>query len=560
MKKIIAAALFLFAFSVNLFGVDVAIIADKYEIVEGDRVKATILRGDMQGDLEVAYSVGAPKLPIANVIASSSFGGTLRYLTDGKLDTCWMNGGNAKNDAKDDTPAVLIKLAEPAIVGEIKIASYVNPWHEFRTVKDVVVELSFDGENFTPAMQIMCRRGYLETVSVFETFPLPIEARQTPVQFIRLKVLSNYAREFYNGTSYDGDSANGSLVGMAEIEVLGVGVGSTVAAPATGKVTILDGQSSVDFNIQTINDEFIYGDKIMEIRIEPSASYTLDPVHKAHILVKDNDFGPQVSVTATKPEADFANNSVGEITFKRSNTNGELIVRYTTANVPLELQYIGASSLFHNSPLTNLTDNSLSTNWMNSGNADRESEQDDEPWIVFTFDEVYPVGMMRIANYANRGHSFRSVKDIEVLAAENENDFVSIGFTTLRRTLDSSTVGEFQDIPLGGLTARRIAFKILSNYNTEYYKGTSFDKGGTANGSLVGLSEVQFFTGSTLNFKDIAEELTNYVVFAPGQDTVTVTLTPNKITGNKTVDITILEDYTRYTVDLSSINATVTVK
>jgi len=560
MKKIIATLVLLFAFSINLFGVDVALIAEKYEIIEGDRVKATILRGDMEGNLEVEYSVGAPKLQVANAIASSTYGGTLPNLTDGKLDTCWMNYGNSKNEGKDDTPAVLLKLTEPALVGEIKIANYVNPWHEFRCVKDVVVELSLDGENFTPAMQIKCGQYQQQRESKFETFSFPIEARQTPVQFIRLKILSNYNREFYQGTSYDGDSSNASLVGMAEVEILGIGVGSTVVAPVSGKVTIPAGQSSVDFNIQTVNDEFIYGDKVMEIRIEPSVSYKLDPVHKAHILVKDNDFGPQVSVEATKSEADFDNKTAGEFTFKRSDTRGELVVRYTTANVPLGLQYIGASSLFHNSPLTNLIDNSLSTNWMNSGNADRESEQDDEPWVVFTFDEIYPIGMMRIANYANRGHSFRSVKDIEVLAAEGENDFVSIGFATLKRTLDSSTVGEFQDIPLGGLTARRIAFKILSNYNTEYYKGISFDNGGTANGSLVGLSEVQFFTGSTLNFKDIEEDLTNYVVFAPGQETVKVTITPNKIVGDKTVDITILEDYTRYTVDLSNINAIVTVK
>jgi len=561
MKNLIITPLFVLIFSISSFAVDVALQVDRAEIIEGQSVRATILRGNMDGDLEVSYSVGAPKLEIANVKASAVQGGSLPRLTDGDLKTAWQNAGNSKNEGKDDTPYILITLAEPSILGEIKIANYINNAHEMRCVKDAVIEISLDGENFTEAMQIKCTQSRAgSTAGIFESFAFPKGARATPVQYIRLKILSNYNREFYKGTSYEGDFSNGSIVGVSEIEILGYGVDNATRMPYQSTVNIPNGQSSVSFNVPTTNDPYIYGNRIMEIRINPSASYILPQENRAYINVIDDDFGSQVSVTASKPIADFETGESGEFTFTRTDARGELAVKYTTANIALGFQYIGASSTFHNAPLSNLSDNSLSSSWANGGNASVEGEKDDEPWVVFTFDDIYAIGMMRIANYVNPGHTFRSAKDIEVLVADNENDFISLGIITLKATPGDAKAGIFEDIPLSGLSARRIAFKILSNYSgIEFYKGKSFE-GKFANGSYVGLSEVQFFTGSTLNFKDIEEELTNYVVFAPGQDTVKISITPKKMVGDKTVDITLLEDYTLYTVDLDNMNTTVTVK
>ena len=126
-------------------------------------------------------------------------------------------------------------------------------------------------------------------------------------------------------------------------------------------------------------------------------------------------------------------------------------------------------------------------------------------------------------------------------------------------SINGTAVGLTDSLGMIAISARRVAFKILSNYDRVFYQGTSYD-GDYANGSLVGLAEVQFFTGSTLNFEDINEKIENYVIIPNGKNSVTLTITPKRTVGDKAIDITILDDFTRYVVDIDAFEATVNVK
>jgi len=538
----------------------VAVTVDTDRIVEGQNVRATILRGNMEGDLTVNYRVGAPKLEIANIITSSSNNYLLSRLIDGDKNSSWCNNGNSKYGDKDDEPFFIFVLKEPTAVSYISLINYVNPGHEFRGIKEVIIETSVDGQTFDEVDNIVVsptRYGAAE--GFFETFPLPRAEWDKKIVAIKLKVLSNYNREFYKGTSYEGDHANGSAFGLAEVEIYATGINKETLNHNNTSVTIPNGQASVSFNIATVDDPFIVGDRIMEIAILPSKDYTLDPVHKAYVLVLDNDRGPKVSVTSEQDNADFEKGEAGKIVFKRDNNEGDLLVRYTTANKLVPIQFSSASSSHYSVPPSNMHDNSLATNWGNTGNSKYESEEDDEPWVAFTFDEVYTLGLMRVANYVNPGHTFRCVQYVEVFVALDENNLESVGFTTLRRSTDSEKLATFEDIPLVGIPARRVAFKILSNYTTEFYKGTSYE-GDYGNGSAVGLAEVQFYTGSTLSFNDIEEKIENYVIIPNGKYETTLTITPKRIVDSKYITVTLLEDYTKYTVDFDLMETTVNVR
>ena len=559
LKNTILTLLCLTAFMISVLAADVAVLVEKQLITEGESVRTTILRGDMEGNLTVNYTIGAPKLPLKNIVASSNSNASLATLIDERLDTCWLNNGHSQqNPIKDDEPFLIFYLNEPTAVESISLANYVNPWHEMRCVNDAVIEISKDGVNFEEAMQIKCARQMGTYTSSLQKFVLPPQLQKEAILAIKLKVLSNYNREFYKGTSFEGPYPHVSMVGLAEVAIHGRGISPDTLAYNNLSVTIPDGESSVSFNVNTKDDPYIYGDRVLEIKLSQSENYTLKDGGFAQVLVKDNDFGPEVSLITSKPLADFAAGEVGEFTFKRNSTQGETVIRYTTANEFLPVSMIAASSTFQGSN-ANLIDNNLATNWMNGGNASNEGEEDDEPWVVFTFDDIYPVGMMKIANHVQLGHTFRCIKNFEVLAAQNENDFISLGFGELKGVDGNATVSYFQDIPLPNVQAKRIAFKILSNYSREFYKGTSFE-GTFANGSYVGLAEVQFFTGTSLDFKDIEEEITNTVIIPAGQDSVTLKITPKKLVGDKQITITILEDYTRYTVDFDSLESTVNVK
>ena len=539
----------------------VAVTVDTDRIVEGQSIRATILRGNTEGDLTVNYRVGAPKLEIANIIASSSNSAALNRLIDGDNKSSWCNDGNAKYSGKDDEPYLIFVLKEPAAVSHISLMNFVGQWHEFRGIKEVVVETSVDGKTFDEVDRIvvsLTKYGAIE--GIFETFPLPRTEWDKKIVAIKLKVLSNHNREFYKGTSYEGDHANGSIFGLAEVEILSTGINKETLNHNSTSVTIPAGQASVSFNIATVDDQLIVGDRIMEIAVLPSKDYILDSVHKAYALVLDNDRGPKVSVTVEQDTADFEKGEAGKIVFKRDNNEGDLLIRYTTANKLVPIQVASASSSHYiDSQPSNMYDNSLATNWSNTGNAKNESEEDDEPWVSFTFDEVYTLGLIRVANYINPGHSFRGVKDIEVFVALDENNLESVGFMTLKRSADGERLAIFEDIPLVGIPARRVAFKILSNYDREFYKGTSYE-GTHANGSFVGLAEVQFYTGSTLSFNDIEEKIENYVIIPNGQYETTLTITPKRIVDGKYITVTLLEDYTRYTVDFNLMETTANVK
>jgi hypothetical protein len=557
MKRTLMLTLCLVA-NLAAFGGPVTLQVDKTAITEGETLTCTFSRADTAGALTVNYAVGLPKVAITGVTASSASGawGPIARAIDGKLDTIWMNAGNSQNEGKDDAPWIAFTFDQVYKLQTLRVANYFSDREPQRAVQDVLIEVSIDGTTFTPLGVRKLSPASRAQESVFESFPLDGAAAKA----VRLSIKSNYAKAFGKGTSFDGTWANNSIVGLAEVEFAAVGVGRDRFKPLPGAIVIPDGQASVSFPVQTLDDKRIQGPATLQLRLLAGTNYTVGTPGSAGVAVADNDTGDEVSITATTPTAYVAGQKPGVFTLKRNGTKGDLAVRYVTSTVPVPIAAVSCSDSSRALP-ANMIDGNLQTAWCNTGNAERESEQIDEPWIVFTFANVTTVGRMRVANYVNPGHTFRGIREVEVLAATGMSDFVSLGSRTFKRTADSAKVSEFESIDLGGVKARRVMFRVKSNYNREFGKGTSFE-GAYANGSYVGLAEVEFLTGSTAGKQDIQEQLTGTLTIPDGQDSVTLTITPvaNKDkTGDNTVVLTLIPDFITYTL-AESHAATVTIK
>lgn len=537
--------------------VPVTLQVDKTAVTEGDAVLCTVTRPDTAGALTVQYAAGQPLAPVAEVKASSYWGGmTPACAIDDSLSSQWMNAGNSKAEGKDDAPWIAFTFAQVYTLNDMQIANFVHPGETQRAPKEVQVEIADDGVTFIPHGIITLRRPPAGTVSVFETFPLEgINAKA-----VRLRILSNYANKvFGKGTSDDGDYANNSYVGLAEVAFHVAGAGPERLSPLPGRVVIPDGQASVSFTLQTIDDQWLNGTQPLQVRLLAGDGYTPGTPDSALVTIADNDTGDEVSIAATTPRAVRAGQKPGVFTITRKSTRGNLTVQYATATLPVPVLAVSASDHHYGGPPANAIDGNLQTNWMNTGNADRESEGVDDPWIVFTFDKVYPLGQLRVANYVQRGHTFRGVQTADILVATDMAHFTMAATHTFAQLPDNATVSAFQRVDLNGVLARRVALRIRSNFAKTFGKRESYE-GPFANGSIVGLSEVQFLTGSSAGKADYQETLTSSVTIPDGKSSVTLTITPtvNKSPGEKTVVLTLLPDNITYTVT-DARQATVTI-
>ena len=541
-------------------GIPVTITFDKTEVNEGDALVCTIARQGTDGDLTVKYASGMPKIPVASVTASDQWANSVNNVIDGRLDTFWQNRGNSKDEGKDDNPSLTFIFEEPTVIGAMHIANYVNPGHSFRGPKMIVIETSGDGTNFTPLATRELRRGADNSrIGVFETVPIP----ETTALAVRVRALSNYSgREFGKGTSMEGSYSNGSIVGLMEVEFTRPGaVMADIQTLAANGVVIPDGQSAISFPVRTLDDKWIEGDEELEIRLLYDEQYAIGAPASARVKIIDNDFGDVVSIVATEASAQEAGAKPGRFTISRTGTTGDLQVRYATSTQPVPIIAANASSSHNASPAGKAHDGSLETNWHNTGNAARESEQDDEPWIVFTFDQVYTIGQMRVANYRQSGHNFRGVKEFELLIATDMVNFTSLGTRVLPVTPDNVALPEFTLLDLGGVEARRVMLRILSNHaNRTFWQGTSFE-GNYANGSYVALSEVECLTGSTAGNHDLKEPLSGTITIPDGQQSITLSIIPlddGRKEGDETIVLTLVPDFITYTVSERN-EATVTI-
>jgi len=539
------------------FGGPVTLQVDKTAITEGEAVTCTVTRADTVGAITVNYAAGLPKVNITDVNASSAWGDSTKNAIDGRLNTIWMNAGNSQNEGKDDAPWIAFTFDQVYKLRTLRVANYFSAKESQRAVQDAFIEVSLDGTAFMPFGVRKLSPASRAQESVFEEFPLDGVAAKA----VRLSIKSNYAKEFGKGTSFDGPWANNSVVGLAEVEFDAVGVGRDRFKPLPGTVVIPDGQTSASFPVQTLDDKRIQGPANLQLRLLAGTNYSVGTSAGVLAAVADNDTGDEVSITATTPTAYVAGQKPGVFTVKRNGTKGDLAVHYVTSTVPVPIAAVAADSSHRDTSPEKTFDRNLQTAWCNTGNAKRESEQIDEPWIIFTLDQVTTLGRMRVANYANPGHTFRCMREVEVLTATGMSDFVSLGLRTFKRTADSATVSEFEDVDLGGVKARRILFRVKSNYAREFGKGTSFE-GAYANSSAVGLAEVEFLTGSTAGKNDIQETLTGTLMIPDGKDSLALIITPTENkekTDEETVVLTLIPDFITYTVSESN-SATVTIK
>ena len=542
--------------SLAAFAGPITLLVDKTTITEGDSVTCTITRPDTIGAISVKYSVGPPKVNITAVNASSSSGITTKNVFDGKLDTYWMNAGNSDipRYGKDDSPSITFTFDQIYKLESLRVANFAVPGHSFRGMKDVMIEGSTDGQIFTLIGNRKFAKGPDAKDSVFED----IQLNGTSAKFIRFVVRTNYGgKEFGNGTSREIEAPNPSFVGLNEVEFYTDGINKDDINPLPGVIVIPDGQLSASFQLETIDDNKIEKLESMQIRLLPEDN--LEP-SSATVKISDNDTGDEVSIIATTPTAFEAGNKPGVFTFKRKGTNGDLKVSYSTCIIPLPIIAVNASDSRFTATAEKTIDGDLGTYWTNNGNAIHvTSEEIDNPWIIFTFDKVYSIGQLRVANCI--GTTFWGLKDVDFMTTTEMMNFASQGIYTFKRSAEKVTVSEFETFDLGGINARRVLFSIKSNYDRVFGNNTSLEKTYPWK-SIVGLSEVAFFTGGTASKNDYLETLTGTVTIPDGKNSVTLSITPiddKSAEDDETVIVTLIPDFITYTVSDQSA-ATVTIK
>ncbi|MBA3847615.1 MAG: hypothetical protein H0X45_13365, partial [Planctomycetes bacterium] len=100
-----------------------------------------------------------------------------------------------------------------------------------------------------------------------------------------------------------------------------------------------------------------------------------------------------------------------------------------------------------------------------------------------------------------------------------------------------------------------------SNYSKTFGRGESAE-GDHANGSITGLAEVEFLTGSTAGKADLREALPGEIVIPDGAASVELRLTPiddRLEEPAETVVVTLTADNEAYVIDPASAQATVTI-
>ncbi|HYE08289.1 MAG TPA: discoidin domain-containing protein [Planctomycetota bacterium] len=529
---------------------------------EGASTTCTVRRADAAGDRTIAWEAGAPRAVVTGATATTSHGGSPpTQACDGRLDTVWQNTGNSKNEGKDDAPSITFVFDRAYDLDGLRVANYVNPGHTFRSIREVRIEASSDGVTFAPIATKRLEPGRDgERSGRFE----PVPVRIAGATAVRLAPMSNHGGKVFGvGQSMDGDWSNGSIVGLCEVEFLVAGAGADDLAPASGTVAMKAGETTATFAVATADDRRIEGDEVLSVRLLPGDGYAVGAASAHALRIVDDDRGPTVSVTATTAAADERGATAGVIAITRAGagTAGALRVRYATATEIVPVIAAASDSHHHASPPQRACDGSPTTAWMNAGNALRESEGIDEPWIAFTFAEPRVLGVMRVANLAHRGHAFRSLREIEVLVAQDEDDFVSVATPTLASGPDDADLAPFQEFALGGVAARRVLLRVRSNHARAFGRGESAE-GDYANGSITGVAEVEFLTGSTAGRADLREALTGEIVIPDGAASVDLRLTPvddQVQEGAETVVVTLLADDESYLVDPGSARATVTI-
>ncbi len=530
-------------------------------VVEGKPLTFTIHRSGTVGALTVNYEVSAPITDVIGVSASSQ-SADASAVCDGRLDTQWMSAGNSDQpQEKDAAPSLTLVLAKPTWIAALRLANYANPGHAFRGMKEIRLEVSDDGKVFKTA-EVFNIRPSNDTVKVSEfqrvQLDMPVFAK-----VVRLVALTNQAgTNFGLGSKVEGPYSNVSFCGLAEVQLEVPGISGNDVLGGSGTVVIPDGSDHASVQVATTDDHLCEHDEALEMRILTGPGYVAGPRSRIQAMIIDNDGGDEVSITAPTPTTSEKSKKSGVFRIARKHTRGPLTVHYNTCNVPVKIASVSASDAYSANPAVNVHDGNPETFWMNRGNAKLESDQIDEPWISFTFDEPQVLGAVRITNYANPGHSMRCAREITLLnTILNDDDFAPLGNFTLARTDDQATSGISQTFPLPGVLARRVMLRVNSNYAIVFGKGTSFE-GDYANNSMVGLGDVQFMTGSTAGINDVRETFDGTVIIPDGKAFVDlpVTAVDDAIKeGTEQLVITLLPDETAYMLSPTARSAAVSI-
>jgi len=168
---------------------------------------------------------------------------------------------------------------------------------------------------------------------------------------------------------------------------------------------------------------------------------------------------------------------------------------------------------------------------MTFGNSDNESH-DDQPAITYTFDAIYSLGLLRVSNF-NGSETGRGAKEVDVLISTDGTTFTLLGTKQFQAGV-ASGAALWQEIDLGGASAKAVKFAIKSNwFGRVFYQGTSYE-GAFANASITGLSEVEFLAlgASPADVAPIAGNTVQghfsfgSVTFAAGQASAMVSISP----------------------------------
>ena len=252
-----------------------------------------IARKRTRGPLTVHYNTCNVPVKIASVSASDAYSANpAANAHDGKPETLWMNRGNAKLESDQiDEPWIAFTFAEPQVLGAVRITNYANPGHSMRCAREVtLLNTIVNDDDFTPLGNFtLARTDDQATSGISQTFTLPgVLARR-----VMLRVNSNYATVFGKGTSFEGDYANNSITGLAEVQFM---TGSTagindVRETFDGTVIIPDGKAFVDLPVTAIDDAIKEGTEQLVVTLLPDeTAYMLSlTARSAAVSITDND-------------------------------------------------------------------------------------------------------------------------------------------------------------------------------------------------------------------------------------------------------------------------------
>jgi len=521
--------------------------------------------------LNASYLLGPPLVPIVGSSSSSYWmwsadarDSTRSY--DGKTNSFWLSAGHSDQEGQnDETPSITYQLGATHNLGFVRVSNF-NGGETGYGAKSVDIYTSSDGSTFTLLKNAVFQVG-LASGSRWQEIDLEGKAAKA----VRFDIKTNwYGHQFFlPNTPSDGPYANPSITGLSEVEFYEVGAGPSDIQPIAGN-TIVGHFSAGNLSfaadqsiatvtvtprdIQLVNQP----PKGLQLRLLDTGTFTLGDPSAATVTIVNNHVGPVVALSAPTPEA-VRGGAPGVFRFSRTgSTTNALTVNYSTATVPLAITSSGASSSLWFGAPTNAYDGRTDTSWVSTGSS-ANTGWDDSPFISLSFDQVSPIGRLRVSN-CNSAEPY-AAKRVEISVSTDGLTFTPLPNNPyqFQPGMADPAQAVWQDVELGNVAAKVVKLSVLENYFSWIFRQGRVETP-WANASVTCFSEIQAFTGSTAPASEFAPgTITGSVVIPAGQSSVDVPIPAlATATPGGALTFTLTSDNTTYSLDIIK-QATVTI-